>query len=266
MSNITKSNRSFLDFFEEIENYTKRLGGGLNMPFYRGCNESTHTLIPSLFRNESKIKNNLSLELLENNYFYDFTSHSEGIQTDNNDWSVLFRMQHFGFPTRLLDWSENFAVALYFALKFSSHYNSPCIWILDPYRLNNLKNEIPKIKFTNIKDETLYNPNRDFIYSYYDAFIVNNLKENQSVFDFPKALYPIKSNERIRAQKGVFTIHGNQRECISKLAPKCVKKFTIPESAIPSALNFLKQFSVTHFSMFPDFEGLKKQLQEEYYL
>lgn len=34
----------------------------------------------------------------------------------NTDWEYLFFMQHFGVPTRLLDWSENSHVALYFAI------------------------------------------------------------------------------------------------------------------------------------------------------
>ena len=58
-----------------------------------------------------------------------------------NDWEVLFFMQHYGIPTRLLDWSENPFVALYFALTSASYKivskkreyeEDACIWVLDP--------------------------------------------------------------------------------------------------------------------------------------
>src|SRR4051812_44352757 len=32
-----------------------------------------------------------------------------------NEWEHLFAMQHYGMPTRLLDWSENLFVAAHFA-------------------------------------------------------------------------------------------------------------------------------------------------------
>jgi hypothetical protein len=44
--------------------------------------------------------------------------HTEGVDIAGQDGDLkkLFFMQHYGIPTRLLDWSTNPFIALYFAL------------------------------------------------------------------------------------------------------------------------------------------------------
>ena len=64
----------------------------------------------------------------------------------DNDWDTLFFMQHYGIPTRLLDWTENPFTALHFALmgahrklnaKGKYRFDEPAtVWILDPVKWN----------------------------------------------------------------------------------------------------------------------------------
>ena len=51
--------------------------------------------------------------------------------------SWLTLMQHYGLPTRLLDWSESPLVALYFALSSDEDAKADAaVWVLNPMKLN----------------------------------------------------------------------------------------------------------------------------------
>ena len=91
------------EFTEWIESRMK-VAGHL---WYRGCGELKHKLTPSLYRHPTitAVKELIQLEAQIMTRFREralpYLERSVA-----EDWDFLFLMQHYGVPTRLLDWTE----------------------------------------------------------------------------------------------------------------------------------------------------------------
>lgn len=257
--------KSWMTFIREIEAVKQSLGFRKNEEiFYRGHTHHTHELMPGLFRNLENGFSKQSLWNHESDMFYEFRARAKEVHNGNLcDWDVLFYMQHHGMQTRLLDWSESFGVALYFALlDYKRGTSSPHIWVLNPYKLNE--------KYHNSRD--LYAPeNLDYTkngqtYSYSD-FLLYVQPSAGIWWKEPIAIYPIRRVDRLTTQGGYFTVHGTINKSLEKISSQrenICRRVEIPPEAIESAFLFLEQSGINHFTMFPDLDGLARYLNKKY--
>jgi hypothetical protein len=76
----------------------------------------------------------------------------------------------------------------------------------------------------------------------------------------PFALYPYRFNNRLIAQGGYFTFHGEIKTGIEELVPESVYKFQIPKKSIQDAKEFLELTGINEYKLFTDLDSLGKHL------
>src|SRR2546421_211854 len=128
-----------------ITQYMEFVEGSTDVRWYRGVGDATTPLLPSLYRHPSVVDSN-ALFHKEYDIIKRFKQKSvpyltAPLRETDGDLSTLFLMQHFGVPTRLLDWTENPYLALFFGLT-AAPYNKTAagpeftadvaVWVLRP--------------------------------------------------------------------------------------------------------------------------------------
>lgn len=229
------TNPKWIEFLSNVNAATKELDNP-KIVWFRGQGNAKYPLLPSLLRYNNGLNK-------EEEMFHTFRRYAEKIfHSNESEWETLFNMQHYHVATRLLDWSETFGVALYFAVNNSNLIEDSAIYLLDPIKLNSKsgKDKIYKLPY----DED------DFRYT--DIYWKNKPFKASA----PIAVEPIFQNDRINAQRGTFTVHHNSKEPIEKQFPDVVKKIILDKEAVPSANEFLKLANINEFSVYPDIGGI----------
>jgi hypothetical protein len=262
----TENPDSFADFVEIIENLQSNKDHSI---WYRGCGNHSHQLLPTLYRHR-KIKTLAGFSGLENGLITRFRQRSVPFHNRNltDDWDLLFFMQHYGVPTRLLDWTENPFVAFYFAVMSApftvtpkgtvSYSSSSAIWILDPVAWN--RHALRHQSF----DGTVLAPGDDPIKAY---------KPNQSysgMNQFAVAIYGAHNSPRIVAQRGVFTIFGQNLNPMEQTFAKerfpkdSLIKVVLKRQLLKKMRSSILNNGVTESVIFPDLDGLAREMRRLY--
>jgi hypothetical protein len=237
---------AFLSLIEEVERKRDELGCTRSGAFFRGHSNGDYQLIPSFLRNETN-------ETTEHNLYQEcFARANHLISRDATSWERLAFFQHYGIPTRLLDWTESLAVALFFAVKGAPV--RPHLWITNAFRLNqtNMAAVRPRIPVAGL----------DPLSDYYDCFI-----RIEGRMEWPLRL-PIFlqipwTTERLRAQGGFFTFHPSPKR-MDLLCPEYLRRVDIPNDAFAGVRRFLELAGITEHTVFPDFVGLAGFMRNRY--
>lgn len=211
--------------------------------WYRGQANSKYELVPSLLRKAANGKK-------EEEIFRLYNKISQRISEKRlSNWETLFDMQHYYIPTRLLDWSENVGISLFFAIKNCRDENDVALYLLDPLALNKYskKNKIPIL------------PDDDDGMDYIENYINNRPYPPQ----YPIAVKPNFINDRMVAQRGAFTVHGTDSSSIESLCPDAVSKIIIETSAFAEILEFLDIANINEYTVFPDMSGVANYIRDK---
>lgn len=175
-----------------------------SLRWFRGQGCNSRLLLPSLYRSlaDTSPSNILAVEqrLITRFRQRSLPHWPEGYP--QSQWEQLFAMQHYGVPTRLLDWSENALAGLYFA---ADHDPTRCecgggcqavLWVLDPVEMNR-KNP----RLDGMPEGILASSDQEA-----KAWEPGSLA--QQFAPLPIAMYGTHNSRRISAQQGTFTVSG----------------------------------------------------------
>ncbi|HEX3362301.1 MAG TPA: FRG domain-containing protein [Solirubrobacterales bacterium] len=228
--------------------------------WFRGVHNGGHALVPRLYRSDSEAADLLALE---KDMLAEFRSRSRSLVTREvvSDWEHLFVMQHYGVPTRLLDWSENALFALYFALSIAAERGYPtdaAVWVLDPAAWN--REVVPGMespgKALCIGDAGLddYEPGRD----------LDRMAERAV------AMWGLYNNPRIAAQRGVFTVLGRDKRPLDQVfeagnfPAATLSRLRIPQAALGEINEDLRLLGFRESMIYPDLGGLATEIRVEH--
>jgi len=199
---------------------------------FRGHSRKNYELIPSvgrkiensdLFAYNKEDEEQMFLEFKRNYSLY-------AQEKPSSDIDILFLAQHFGVPTRLLDWTYNPLIALYFACQDKEEYGGHVYTLVLPKDKN-------KIKEGHYFDE--------------DFLRTEKYKDEQIL------IVPDYTNRRFLNQKGLFMLFKDPYVKM-KLQPT----FIIREKQ--TILKELEGMGITESMVYPTLDSLGKEIANKY--
>lgn len=177
--------------------------------FYRGHASVDFALMPSIGRNVNyteELEKSVFLEFKKN--YYSYTD-----ERPQSDIDLLFLGQHYGLPTRLLDWTYNPMIALYFACEENKDTDDKdgCIYAVSIPQDAKLCDSETSDKMPKTIDEVLKIKDRKFVVPNYTDARFKNQKALFILCDSPTEPLPI-------AKKAFVIKHDAKKQIAHDLA------------------------------------------------
>ena len=220
--------------------------------WYRGVMDARLILLPSIQRSERRIQCERSLV---NDFYIRTRPVLEQCPDKKNYAAWMALMQHYGLPTRLLDWSQSPLIAVFFATE--TYYKNPdvdaCVWVLAPGRLNESEgfgNCVYPLDADTAQDMLL------------PAF--KDRGHNPDVADKIIACRSTENNMRMYSQQANFTVHNSLRKLVDICDSETLYKIIIPADRKLYFLESLRVFGITEGFIYPEPEHISNDLRRLY--
>jgi hypothetical protein len=251
-------------------------------PWYRGHVREEWPLLPKLYRQNSadhhRHRTKVEDEIVEE-FCVRAPALFEQVPAKDDPWSWWFLMQHYGVPTRLLDWTEAPLLALFFAVRDdSARFHDPvcchadaAVWALDPYALNR--------KTLRIHVDCVPSPCVPCAERGKDSSMIDGIMPRLP-FRFGGAgtnrphgvvaVNPSHTVRRISSQRSGFTVHASDCEDLMKYeglkfnnrAYLC--RYIIPFKRVEPIRKELEDYGIDETTVFPDLAGLGNALESKW--
>lgn len=248
-----------------IEELIEQLNSLPNHFLYRGHANAGWALQSSLERiigtkwSTEEAKKFEEFSLLQFKPKFHLYDHENVIPDSKLAWLSI--MQHYGVPTRLLDFTESPYVALYFALEaYDPHSpNDFSIFALDYAEIMSRS-----IEYISSKDEE-FKETRASIYERQDE-IFEKVVDRFS-YDIVWITEPRQLNTRLDRQAGSFLLSGNRGLKIQDVLNSepyenvSMCKYRIPSSLYEQIFALLRKMNITSKSLYGNLDGLARSIK-----
>lgn len=216
-------------------------GGGPEIIF-RGVTDKDHSLVPSIGRHARENTGNDILSL-ENDLITEFRRLAvpELESIPNSDFEWLFLAQHYGLPTRLLDWSTNPLVALFFAVEKEDDKDGAIYMI---QRMVTDQYDIFDFRTANYTEEKKKEPSSVFA-----------IQSNQGEVIFIRPKY---KDRRYQNQRSVFSC---PRDPYAPLHLEGITQIVFDKNLKPRLRERLKKMGVSASFIYPGLNGIASEVK-----
>lgn len=235
-----------------------------NAIWYRGVNSAKYDLLPGAYRLQN---------YHENEHIQDFKNMAIPFlkRIPANEWEWYYLTQHYGLPTRLLDWTESQLIAAYFALDRWDGRTTPCVWMTNAGEINR----------RSYGDYELIFPNDKFTEKWLPSYFGRSKKTQRFKFKtknysnkYPIAIIPTWANPRIVGQQGMFTIHGKSTAPMQELFLShrrfrhLLIRIDLDGKGLERRLELLAELrvlGVTKTILFPELSSVAEDIKNRYF-
>lgn len=246
--------KSWIDFQEKIEEL-KLETDYLSHWVFRGQTNSSWTLKPSILRLleshgiDRELGNKFEITILRE---FSAKAHMfENFKTrkfaEGNILLNLTLMQHYGTPTRLLDWSTSPLVALYFAVN-CDFSNDGSIYMFNQTILNKIYNDR---KYLNDEFSIFETEDTDWVNTFMAGFESNRSNSQQGIYSFAANI-----------DKDHADLISNALHLENEIGKVCFCKFVISKELKIEFLSRLRKSNLKSDILFPDIYGFSNSLRD----
>jgi hypothetical protein len=238
--------RTVEDFWHDFHQHAARAAQPGMPVLFRGEPEAGFPLVPSIARGTREATSS-DISSLEDILLSEFRLAAAPIIESEpaNEIEWVFLAQHYGVPTRLLDWSTNPMVALFFAVETHDEKDA-VIYIADHQVTDQI--ELVDFRTASVKKEKQQGALRIFA-----------LQNDQGTLMFVRPKY---TDRRYLNQRSVFSCPADP---FTPLQVSEMKTLTIEAAWKPFLRQTLRTFGIVHSFIYPGLEGTAKEVRSAHF-